>query len=400
MEKANPYWQPILNNKKGLLKGGADASVQSGRKSVGFNDYLKFQNFYEQTPKAYKSSGNYNPVYLNANELRKLNKENFPALNYDKNDYNNSGKNMDRSEVKVNESIKKVVKSNFPRGQLTGGAFKKLSLGEKALHDKVVQVARKMGYVKPLNGGKFDIKKIDEAKFKKALKITKKMTKYGSKIALPLLGAAVAQSLGIPAPAGMVLGKVAADVLGATLLAGQVVVKKQAKGGALVKRKLKPNEQELYDNMLLVAKVDLEEMQGGKSGAVDKFKEGFKSMASVSGKPIAKHSLPYIGELVAAELGIPLKVGHIMGKIAGDVIGSAIDKKEEKKKEKKSGGVGEYQGGKAPSVPKAKAKSKAKPVSGDSRQKRRGALIKKLMKDKNMKMTEASSYIKNNKLEY
>lgn len=339
--KDNPQWESMTGlhppNKSignvGMKGGGSSLVV--GPTSKGFNEYLKFQHFYEKTPKAYKSSGNYNPVYLHQNELDVINKENFPNINYEKNKYNNSNKDMDRSQVKINESIKRAVKKDFDTTLLKGGALsKKLRGNNRKVHDEVCKVCHKMGYY---NRPDMKEEDLDGGKFKSVLKKgLQKAVPMGIKLAVPALSGAVAQTIGVPAPVGALLGKIAADVI------AEKVSKKIGKGKvqpkplgsnieAMLKRDIKRAVKKSLQGRGNQKVLDNDKFQKSLNFGKKLMKELLKESAKLGVKKGIQYALPYVARQVATEFNIDARFAQDIAKIVGDMIAGELDPHQREK---------------------------------------------------------------------
>ena len=413
MEKANPLWQPQLYGK---------GSVSTGKKSVGFNNYSVFSPYYESTPKSYKSSGNLGEKYYNRNELEEINKGNFPSINYEKNQYNNSRKDMSADDAKIYDSIKKMVKDTHNYGQLRGGA----SLDEMTgLYKLLMKSAIKSGLGKDLDGGALNLKKF-EKKFRKELEFLEnvgdtavKVAPTAIKVSLPLVSGAVAQSLGVPAPVGVIIGKVAADVLANKIINNKALEKKSKMKGEGIKQhddtlSDKANigsshiEMDLFKMIMSALKSTEKQHGNGMSGGKlnkksfgDAFKnelrvvaKGAKIAEKVSKKVapiVVKEALTLAASAAADELGLPKPVGALVSKLAAEVIVNEVLAKS--KGADKIKGVGKYEGG-------AKSDKGAKKEGDMSKRQRRCELVKKIMAQQKCSLPEASKYIKNNNMEY
>jgi hypothetical protein len=205
MEKKNPYWEPKFESEKRQMRGRGFPPVGAERRTVDIMPYAKYNVFYEQVPKGYKSSGNDGYNYYHQNELDNINKMKMPTINYEKNNYNNANKPIAKDKIKINESIFKAVDNDFDKDLLKGYGMKDITPQEKAMVNLIVRTGKK------LEGG------ISKASFKKALKISapiaRKIASTGVQIGLPIVGSLASEALGIPPPVGYALGKVTAKAL-------------------------------------------------------------------------------------------------------------------------------------------------------------------------------------------
>jgi hypothetical protein len=396
-QKENPEWEPTITyHKKGLLGNGMDdpellggnASVASGQRTVGFNNYAKYSNYYKQVPKGYKSSGNDGNDYYHINELEKLNKGNFPYINYDKNKLNNANQPVKKEDVEVFDSIQDVVKRKMDTRQLKGGKSS-LNVQEKILHDAVVNAYKKSGGYE-MSGGK-----LDKDKFKKAFKISKSLGKKllvpTIKIGMPVVAGAIASSLGIPVPVAVVLAKIGADVITseikkgggfATIHPNENRSLSRPIGGSNKGPSYTRAEQQFYTKFAdAIKKI---KTGGSYEGGVDEahFKKTLKIPLPMA-RSLCPSSVMDISQSVGTQLGIEPDISNLLGKVAVDVIS------QKKLSKKKGEGVGKYTGGKTPAS-----------TGGMTKQKRRSIKVKEIMTQRGVSLPKASKIIKEENIEY
>ena len=112
MEKEHPNWEPELFHTSkfmstGRLEGGGVGgfkpahqftatlgSFAPGPRSTGFNNQSVYNNFYKESQKGYKSSGNQDIPWYSENELVKINKRPMATPNFNKPQTNNTTKNF------------------------------------------------------------------------------------------------------------------------------------------------------------------------------------------------------------------------------------------------------------------------------------------------------------------
>lgn len=304
MEKANPYWEPKTESEKRQMTGRGYPPVGAERRTVGFNNYSTFNNYYKETPKAYKSSGNDGYYYFHQNELDNLNKMNMPKINYEKNDYDNANKPIKRSDVKINEGIFEMADNKFNKDQLKGYGMKDLSPQEKAMVNLIVRTGKK---AKQLEGG------ISKESFKKALKVSapiaKKIASTGVKIGLPLVSGVAGEALGIPAPVGAMLGKVVAKEISKKI------------GGF---RAINPIKQ----NSLLKTAKPIRPKKGGKLTKAQKEKIakgliGTFGAVAISGA--TKYILPKVVKYLESQYGITPDVARELFGLARFLVGAVVE---------------------------------------------------------------------------
>jgi hypothetical protein len=474
-EKNYPYWEPKTESEKRSMVGRGNPPVGAEKRNVGFNNYSKFNTFYERTPKAYKSSGNEGYYYYHQNELDNINKMKMPQINYEKRDYDNANKKMSKDDLEIYDSIFEAVDNDFDMDQLKGYGRKNLSPHEKTVLNLILRNARN---VKKLEGG------ISKKSFKKALKVSvpiaRKVAATGVRIGLPAIAAVAAPELGIPPPVAAAITNVAAKELakkiggfkalnpvskvslldkkvggemsreqkekiaknviktfGAVALAGatkyilpkvvkylgdkygvspelarelfgvarfliEATVSHNIRGagckdddsddgsdvGYICNMKgsgLKDQEKYVYD---VLNKSLQKHMKGGKFDISNFKEEAFKKSLKFGKKAapvIAKASVPIVTKAIGDQLGLPPTVSKTVGKVLGDLASKALsgkgkDKGKERVKIVKRD-VGVYKG-------------------GQSKQKNRAALVKKIMQEKGMSLPQASKHIKENNIPY
>jgi hypothetical protein len=235
MEQKNPMWQPQLYKPEvglhhydqltgGKLKSGQDSHSNSGsgQTSVGFNNFSEFNTLYKRVPRSYKSSGNQGNYYYHSNELDNINKSNSASRNYKKNNYKNSNQSINRNDVEIFDKIMENMNSDFDLRLLSqpslrsGAGVKKLlskeAHAEKAIREQLMKAIELSQNKEHMRGGSIDSDSLKDA-LKKTSKIGRRIAPTIVKTALPPAAAAVAQALGLPAPAGLLLGKIASDIL-------------------------------------------------------------------------------------------------------------------------------------------------------------------------------------------
>lgn len=313
MERKHPYWQPQLYNPSQGLMGGT--SVATGRRSVGFNDYSKFNTFYQQTSKSYKSSGNDGYNYYHDNELNKINKSKMPYINYESNKFNNSNKPISDEDLEIFDSIKKNVKRNFNKGQLRGGKFK-LNKTERLLHDIIVDAAKKSD--SDMEGG------ISTKSFKKALKasapVGRKIAATGVRVGLPLVSGAVAQSLGVPIPVAVGLSKIGADILAKKIEGGFKVMNPKDSQSLIADAVVRAANMSKRGGQNGVKEVDKSKYEKALDISKQLIKKVAKELAIAGARYSMKYILPMVAKEVAVRVGIDQKLAMELAQIAGNII--------------------------------------------------------------------------------
>lgn len=155
-----------------------------------------------------------------------------------------------------------------------------------------------------------------------------------------------------------------------------------------------------------------DKMEGGFS--LGDFGKGLLNFGSSLISPVLDIAAPVVGTALGSAVGNPL-LGSVVAELGRGAIKNITGAGKKAKKNKKIKGIGVYTGetvtmetGKKPKKEK-KVKSKlmelmTKPesLSGgkmrSDKMKKRNELVKKIMKEKNMKLGEASKYVKENKL--
>jgi hypothetical protein len=456
MEKERPLWQPQLTfHPHHKIMGGQTSSVASGRRSVGFKDLTTYSDLYKKVPQGYKSSGNLGNQYYNRSELAKINKSKLAHVNYSKKDYTNAVPGYS-GNPQVYESIKKVYEDkndyaqleipNFkpekqkqvPKkkkgaGVVSGGKKQVLTAKERKILEAMIKSFKKTQDLKYIRKGG----EIDGAGFKTDLAIAtakilgKEAVKGASKLALkkglPKLGEMAAESLKINKSIGKNIGTLTGAVLEAVLFPKKesrlekaerevegglrLPVKKpvlsskqeklvraalllpKKKGGAKSSGKLSADEKKILEVLIDVVKTtqEPERLQGGKldkRGLKKGLKKGFeigKKGARKIAPAVVKLGIPAAATVLAQSLGVPAPIGTAVGKIAADVISKEAFGKGV------TSDVAEFKGGTC--VGGA--------VSGGmSVQKRRAALVKKIMKSEGLSLPEASKLIKAKGMKY
>jgi hypothetical protein len=420
MERKNPLWQPIIGTGSGpnyRMYTGGMASVASGRASVGFNDLTVYNDLYKKVPRGYKSSGNEGYHYYNRAELDKINKSGFPYKNFDKRVYNNASDKF-AGKPEVFDSVKDVIRDNHdyanlqgPKKRPTKSKAKKaatlagkgkprMSAREKVVLSAMIEAFDKSQDKSKIQGGAV----LDGEGFKKNLLVDvgetvgREVSKLALKKGLPKLGEMAAVSLGVDANIGKTMGKITADILSKAIPKGK-------KGGAtyIPKPSTKPakskalSAEEKRILQLLInaveASQDMPALRGGASLNKRRLTSGLKKVFKVGKKgaeivapSVVKIALPALSGALSSSLGLGPVPGALVGKIAADVLSRNV---------KGLGVAGDI------------AKFKAGSTSGGScvggaapPQKRRAALVKKVMKDRGMSLPEASRYIKTEGMKY
>jgi hypothetical protein len=354
---SSSFWQPQINMDRSIsLRGGSfklqpgvgfsNANVTGGPSSVGFQEHGQYSDFYEKIPKTYKSSGNQGYKYYNSEELREINNQEFPYLNFTGNKINNN--NLKYGEKpKIFKSILDVVEDtndysqlkkpeNKPRGNKSRINMKQSisnfkntpsRLEDKEVIDKIVSSFRQNQSSKALKGGK-----INQSAFKRAIrKVLPKNFNISSLISnstFEKLGRQAAEKLQLPQNVGSQLGKLMSDIFD----------KKVRSGNLKNKISLDSKDKNVLEAIMKTAE---DSKEGGKVNPKI-FKKALKTglkVGKVVGPPALKIGLPVLAGALGSTLGIPAPVSITLAKIASDVLAKQISGN------KKGEGVMEYKGG-------------------------------------------------------
>lgn len=243
---------------------------------------------------------------------------------------------------------------------------------EKLMLEEIIKSA-KTQELPEVEGGKISKSDVVKAS-KKSLKIAKKIAPTAVKIGLPVTTGVLAQSLGIPAPVGSVLGALAAQALTSKAKGG---VSEYKGGRKPSKERVKKYDQRLFDNLISVARQDGVLKGGGIEHDVFMwFLKGLWEELKESPVNLFR-TITGLGVDLSKELGVSKKLATEMITMA---------KKLSKVKK--------------PESSKVMNAGKKKVYSSDTPQKRRAALVKKVMADKGLSMIAASSFIKKEGMKY
>ena len=397
MEKANPFWQPQHDKayrtqyRAGQVRG-LDGPVGTphygpsvgGPKHSESQDHRTYNNFYKTVGTGYKSSGNQGGRYMSSDELRKVDRQRLPYMNYDKNSYDNVVPDFE-GKVEMFDSILDVVDDgDRDYGLLTSPESKPVP------KPKVGRGAR--------SGGK--VSKPTKAQLKKLATAALVTGAAGAAAsAIPALGKAAAEAMTDPAFVQQAFELASEGVAGggrgarappkaskAKLKLSDIEKQIRPTPGKGIKRPVMSAD----DLMMSLIKKAVPKSRDLEGSGVDKKKltqvlRRSVNAAAKAGKFAARPTIQFGLPAGAAALSTALGLSPVVGTVVGQIAASLLDKALFSQKGK---GVASYSGGAA--------------SGGDllTPQKRRGALIKKLMKEKGMSLPQASKYIKSEGMSY